>query len=64
MRKAHVRSDDRQADPAAGGPDAARLQDTDPGQDLCVGHQHKGELPDAGAGDVIAGGEAADNRRA
>jgi len=44
-------------------PDTAQLKDTDPGQDLCVGHKHEGELPDVGAGDVGAGGEAADRGR-
>jgi hypothetical protein len=39
-------------------PDAAHLEDADPGQDPCVGHKHEGELPDVGAGDIGAGGEA------
>jgi len=55
--------DDGQAGRAMQDPDTAQLKDTDPGQDLCVGHKHEGELPDVGAGDVGAGGEAADRGR-
>jgi len=45
--------DDGQAGRAMQDPDAAHLKDTDPGQDLCVGHQHEGELPDVGAGESV-----------
>jgi hypothetical protein len=50
-----------QAGRAAQGLDAAHLQDADPGQDLRVGHQHEGELPDVGTGDVVVDGEVADS---
>ena len=64
MRVTGTGCDDGQAGRAAQGPDAAHLQDGDPGQDLCVGHQHQGELPDVVAGDAGAGREAADRGRA
>jgi hypothetical protein len=63
MRMTSIGCDDGQAGRAMQDPDAAHLKDTDPGQDLCVGHKYEGELPDVGAGDVGAGGEVADRGR-